>query len=341
MKIDTIFVCGKMWSIIKSNAYALRIRLYAWNVFRYILFWIQQRCIFRRHNKSQMLLYTDNVNKEPIIPQEGMTMTYATIQSPAENDVVYTDPREVSRVNLSAVLYERPENTRVVYFLHGNKGQKCPSNIAQTLDQWHHDTFIIYYRGYGESYTECNDITEEGIYADARAGMQYLLDRYAIEDIVLYGRSLGTGVASYLASMYRENIRTLILESPYRNMPIVVNSYLPTRIIGKLPDELVKYQFPVAQHINEMDKDPVTGEWKTSPCRVYMIFAGNDRVIQYDSTLIDLTRSNDNWVIIPGAGHHNLYLFSRYHSFLSKILRYKYDPEVIVCRPSANLFITQ
>jgi len=88
----------------------------------------------------------------------------------------------------------------VVLFLHGNAG-----NISHRLDSikiFHEldlDVLIIDYRGYGQS---SGSASEQGTYLDAQAAWDYLVDKRGIAPgkIVIFGRSLGAAVASWLAA---------------------------------------------------------------------------------------------------------------------------------------------
>jgi fermentation-respiration switch protein FrsA (DUF1100 family) len=117
----------------------------------------------------------------------------------------------------------------VVYF-HGNAG-----NLAFRASKF--DAFLhaglglvaIEYRGFGKS---DGVPSEDGIYDDARAAMRYAHDtlHLAPERIVLYGESLGTGVAVQMATEYK--VAALVLEAPYtsvENRAAELYPYLPVR----------------------------------------------------------------------------------------------------------------
>ena len=53
------------------------------------------------------------------------------------------------------------------------------------------------YRTYGKSKGE---LSEQALYNDAQMCYNYVLDRYKETEISIYGRSLGTGMATYLAA---------------------------------------------------------------------------------------------------------------------------------------------
>jgi fermentation-respiration switch protein FrsA (DUF1100 family) len=119
------------------------------------------------------------------------------------------------------------ENPRaVVLYFHGNGGNI--TNTAGVLrlitEKLHATAFAFDYRGYGRSEGKPN---ERGVLADARAARRWLAERTGIQerDIVLYGLSLGGGVAVDLAA--KDGARGLILESTFTSAPAVANDLLP------------------------------------------------------------------------------------------------------------------
>ncbi|MGE5523083.1 MAG: alpha/beta hydrolase [Rhodospirillaceae bacterium] len=95
---------------------------------------------------------------------------------------------------LSAWWVPAPEQRGIVLLFHGNAG-----NISHRIDYLQmfsrlgYSTFIVDYRGYGES---SGEPSEEGTYRDAEACWSWLESRgAAARDIVVFGESLGGGVA--------------------------------------------------------------------------------------------------------------------------------------------------
>lgn len=80
--------------------------------------------------------------------------------------------------------------------------------------------YIPHYRGYGGS---TGSASEEALYSDAEA--LYLEAAKACDSIVVMGRSLGTGVAVYLAS--KKKVSRLILVTPFDSMTRLASSYYP------------------------------------------------------------------------------------------------------------------
>jgi fermentation-respiration switch protein FrsA (DUF1100 family) len=105
----------------------------------------------------------------------------------------------------------RPET---LLWFHGNAG-----NISHRLDNLRllHDQvgmaiFLFDYRGYGHS---GGQPSERGLYEDARAALQHLVNSRGLsgEKLVYFGRSLGSAVAIDLAT--EAPPRALILETPF------------------------------------------------------------------------------------------------------------------------------
>jgi fermentation-respiration switch protein FrsA (DUF1100 family) len=87
------------------------------------------------------------------------------------------------------------------------------------------------YRGYGGS---TGRPSETGLIADALAAYEFAAARYPVERIVLWGESLGTGVAIAVAA--DRKIARMILEAPFSSAADVgarVYPFLPIRLLMK------------------------------------------------------------------------------------------------------------
>lgn len=117
------------------------------------------------------------------------------------------------------------DDARTLLFLHGNAG-----NISHRLDslgvfnELGLNVLIIDYSGFGQS---GGTPGERQTYEDARLAWQYLTDTRGVapERIVIFGRSLGSGVATWLAT--RETPGGLILESSFTSVPALARKYYP------------------------------------------------------------------------------------------------------------------
>ena len=123
----------------------------------------------------------------------------------------------------------------VVLFFHGNAGNI--SHRIESLQIFHElglPVLIIDYRGYGES---GGKPSEEGTYKDANAAWSYLVDERGFDpgNIVISGRSLGGGIATWLAARY--NPAALIVESSFTSAPQLgadLYWFLPVKLLSRI-----------------------------------------------------------------------------------------------------------
>lgn len=105
-----------------------------------------------------------------------------------------------------------PEARRPVFlFLHGNGGG-LPTQTArwQRLRDAGAGLLALSYRGYAGS---TGTPTEAGLHTDARAAYDWLRQRHPAGRIIVHGHSLGSGVATRLAS--EVEVAALVLEAPF------------------------------------------------------------------------------------------------------------------------------
>lgn len=108
-----------------------------------------------------------------------------------------------------------PDYPTVLYF-HGNAGHlgmRAPKLAAFAAQGF--GVLAVSWRGYGAS---TGLPSENGLYEDARAALAILVESYGIpmERIVLYGESLGTGVAVHFGAL--TGFAMVVLEAPYTSV---------------------------------------------------------------------------------------------------------------------------
>lgn len=143
--------------------------------------------------------------------------------------------------NLNAWYIPRTAAQFSLLFLHGNGG-----NLSHRLQkiQFFHDlgfnVWIVDYRGYGKS---SGSPSEEGLYRDAQAAYDYLIQEKKVtpEKVIIFGESLGGAVAIDLAVHNR--VRAMILEGVFtsvRDMARRIYPFLPTAFVRSKFDSYTK-----------------------------------------------------------------------------------------------------
>jgi len=176
----------------------------------------------------------------------------------------------------------------VIYF-HGNMNNiKYYAPLANNFTKYGYEVWMIDYPGYGRS---TGELTEEMLYTQADELYKMVKAAgFSRDNIIIYGKSLGTGIATELAS--KRNCRRLILESPYYSIPNVASHYAwmyPVQWIST-------FKIPTYEYIQKVVA-PIT------------IFHGtDDETIPYSNTekLRPLLKSKDEIVKIEGGEHNDL-----------------------------------
>jgi len=191
--------------------------------------------------------------------------------------------------------YVHADNPRgTVLFLHGNAG-----NISHRLDsiavfrELGLDTFIIDYRGYGQSEGKTS---EEGTYKDAEAAWQYLVTERGEDParIVIFGRSIGGAIAAWLAT--RHKAAALIVESSFTSavdMASGIYPCMPVRLSTRL-------KYPVVDYVARPG------------CPVLIVHSRDDEIIPFamGEALYKATQTPKAFLELRG-GHNDAFFLSR------------------------------
>ncbi len=190
----------------------------------------------------------------------------------------------------------------VILYFHGNADSlKRWGHLYQIFVETGYDFFIYDYRTFGKSR---GHLSENTFHSDAKEMYRFLLKHYPQKNIILYGRSLGSGLATRLAAT--ENPKFLILETPFSCIRDLFYTYYP--ILPKVFK--FKFLFKNNYYIQKVSI-PI------------LIFQGTkDRVVPYKNAikLKPLIKKNDKFVTIEGGTHGGLAYYDIYHTELKKIL---------------------
>lgn len=127
-------------------------------------------------------------------------------------------------LELTAWYLPGQKNHPTLIYFHGNSGNIAmrEDNVASYLQRGM-GVLLVEYRGYGGNQGEP---TEVGLYRDAEAAYQFILNQdIASDSIVVFGESLGSAVAIELAKQYP--VAAVILQSPLTSVADVGQLHYP------------------------------------------------------------------------------------------------------------------
>ena len=210
---------------------------------------------------------------------------------------------------INAIYFRVPNSRGVIYYLKGNsRSIKGWGKFAKDFVSNGYDFLMMDYRGFGKSRGKR---TQANLFNDAQYLYKWLEARYPENKIVIYGRSLGSGIATRVASW--NHPRLLILDSPYFSFYHNINRYLffmPLRW-------LMRYTLRTDQYL------------KTIDCPVHIIHGTRDRLIPFNQSnaLKNLYPEKITLHPIEGGHHNDLPQFSDFFELLYDILYLNPDDE--------------
>jgi alpha-beta hydrolase superfamily lysophospholipase len=190
----------------------------------------------------------------------------------------------------------------VVLYFHGNKKNISRyAAYAKDFTTKGYEVWMLDYPGFGKS---TGVFSEQKLYDYALEVYILARSRWKPSQIILYGKSLGTGIAAQLADV--RDCRRLILETPYYSLESVAGHYLPVYPWGRL----LHYHFPTYSHLTAV----------TAPITIFQGTA--DWMVPYGnaSRLKPLLKRGDEFVTIEGGGHNDLHDFPLFREKLDSVL---------------------
>jgi alpha-beta hydrolase superfamily lysophospholipase len=196
---------------------------------------------------------------------------------------------------------EKKRHGVVIYF-HGNmKNIERYAPFAEVFTKKGYEVWMPDYPGFGKT---TGKLTEAKLYEQALQIQKLAMTHYHSDSIILYGKSLGTGIAAY-AAVGTTN-KMLILETPYSSIPDIFKAYAFIFPV----DKMIGYKIPTKEYLQDVHI-PV------------IVFAGTgDWVIPYRCA-VKLKRSmkqNDRFISIPDATHNNLNVSAPYYKAMDSLL---------------------
>lgn len=198
----------------------------------------------------------------------------------------------------------KPQHPTVL-IAHGNGGHlQNWSSLVLDYSALGVGALLFDYRGYGWSGGEP---TERGIQMDAAAALQYLLKRgIKMEQIVLHGISLGTGVLTPVAARHPQ-VRALILQSGFTSLVDIAQESM----------RLVPVRWLLRDRYDNL-------AWTEKiRCPVLLLHGRQDRLIpeQHSQTLLAHLNKQSKLHLVPGYGHNDLSGWPEYWDTIDQFLK--------------------
>jgi pimeloyl-ACP methyl ester carboxylesterase len=220
---------------------------------------------------------------------------------PSEEVFVTIKSGTVLHITKFPVTADVPKRGTILYF-HGNRrnvswyADRVPFFTSRGYEVWMPD-----YPGFGKS---TGMLDEETLYEFARQTYLMARKRNAPDSMLIYGRSMGTGIAAWLAS--QRPARGLVLETPYRSIPSLVGTWMPIWPVGRLS----RFRLPAEEYLLRVSM-PVS-----------ILHGSEDRVIpiSHAAGLRAVLKGGDRFTRVEGAGHNDLPGYAAYTKEMDSLL---------------------
>ncbi len=193
----------------------------------------------------------------------------------------------------------------VVLYFHGNSHNVIRyAKYANNFTKNGYEVWMPDFPTYGKT---TGKLTEENMYKQAKEVYKLAHSKFSSDSIFVYGKSLGTGVASYIAA--KEKCAALILETPFYSIPSLFGTYAPIYPTGRMSH----FKFPVGEYLEEVT-EPV------------LIFSGtSDKVIPYRNAvrLKKVLKPGDQFITIENGAHNNVTSFPIFQEKINSIFGFK------------------
>lgn len=221
---------------------------------------------------------------------------------PEKHDEINIPVNKNSNLNIIRFFSTDSLTKGIVLYFHGNKKNiSWYAKYPPFFTRHGYEVWLMDYPGFGKS---TGKFSEENLYRWADFVYRYATSKFSADSIIIYGKSMGTGIAAQLAS--KQNCKMLILETPYYDFPSVVKHYLPFYPV----DRMIHYQLPTYRYLMHT-KIPIT------------IFQGtDDGLVTYSNAerLKPLLKPGDEFITIQGGSHNDLFTFKKTISKLDSLL---------------------
>ena len=221
-----------------------------------------------------------------------------------------------ARLNTLHLRLPRPDGA--VFFLHGNAGNLTTWFVnADFYRALNVELFMLDYRGYGKSSGQVRSQAE--LLADVQAAWRTVAPGWQARPVVIYGRSLGSGLAAQLAARLPADHQPalLMLVSPYRSLQALAAQHYPW-----LPSGLLRYPLRTDLALQALHAQGASGP------PVLLLHGEQDALIPIAHSEA-LAAANPGVALqrIAGAGHGDLQAMPAYLDAVRRAIRSAVAPK--------------
>jgi len=179
-------------------------------------------------------------------------------------------------------------NKPIIMFFNGNAAKPVLAydRLKPLIDKGY-GAYINVYRSYG---TNPGKPSEKAFFADGQTAYDYIKSKYPNNDIIIYGYSIGTGTATYLAS--KNEHKALILEGSFSSMEDLVAKLYPI-----IPSKLIlNHRFLSSTYLKDVKSE------------VLMLHGSKDLLVSESlAKKLHLANSDAKFISYKNGNHFNLH----------------------------------
>lgn len=205
---------------------------------------------------------------------------------------------------INALHFKSDSSKGLILYFHGNAGSlRRWGDVVIPFVNVGYDVLIVDYRGYGKS---TGKRTYQNMLTDADKLYEFALTLSTEDNLIVFGRSLGSSFASHVAG--KNNPSKLILETPFISLGDLANRVAPLYP----PSRMLRFNFKNHESL------------KSATCPIYIFHGTEDNVVPLSSGLKlyeSLDPNQAKMFVIEGGEHNDLASFDAYQKALASILQ--------------------
>ncbi len=250
-------------------------------------------------SKSKVKPNWNEILEEQLFPGKKLQDSTFSFQCKFEEQFITT----ADHVKLHGILFKADKSKGLIFYLHGSNGAVDTwGKIANIYTDNGYDLFMLDYRGYGKS--EGKVTNEELLYRDLQTVYDKLTQQYPEDHIIIIGQSIGTALASTIAS--HNSPKMLILQAPYYSFQDWTQHVAPELDTSGIP-----FYFDNAAALQKVK------------CRTVIFHGDQDYAVYFDSSikLSNFFKKQDKLIRLAKEGHNDFSKNKDYLHAIAELLR--------------------